>query len=57
MSKVRVEFINTCPCCVGYEECIKEVAGRYQDDVEVKVYQLVRISIIYPCMVQLLKEL
>jgi hypothetical protein len=39
MSKVRVEFINTCPCCVGYEECIKEVAGRYQDDVEVKVYQ------------------
>ncbi|MDR9756736.1 MAG: thioredoxin-like (seleno)protein SaoT [Thermoanaerobacterales bacterium] len=38
MAKVKVEFINTCPCCVGYEEYIKEVAARYPDEVEVKIY-------------------
>ena len=33
VAKVKVEFINTCPCCVGYEEYIKEVAARYPDEV------------------------
>ncbi|HHW41638.1 MAG TPA: thioredoxin family protein [Syntrophomonadaceae bacterium] len=38
MAKVKVEFINTCPCCAGYEECVKEVAGRFKDDVDVRIY-------------------
>lgn len=38
MSKVTVEFINTCSCCKSYEDCIKEVAGNYPEDVEVKIY-------------------
>lgn len=38
MAKVTVEFINTCPHCAGYEEAVRTVAGRFGDDVEVKIY-------------------
>lgn len=38
MPKVQVEFINTCPCCDGYVQTIKNAAAKYGDQVAVKVY-------------------
>jgi hypothetical protein len=38
MTKVQVEFINTCPCCDAVGCIVKEVAGRYGEAVEVKLY-------------------
>ena len=38
MPKIKVEFINTCPCCDEHVQTIKKAAARYGDDVEVKVY-------------------
>jgi len=38
MSKVKVEFINTCPCCDEYGRIIRSAASKYGDDVEVKIY-------------------
>jgi len=38
MSKVRVEFINTCPCCDEYGRIISSAASKYGDVVEVKLY-------------------
>ncbi|SDZ07456.1 thioredoxin-like (seleno)protein SaoT [Tindallia californiensis] len=38
MAKVLVEFINTCPTCVGYEEMIRKAAKEKGDQVEVKIY-------------------
>ncbi|MGE5396239.1 MAG: thioredoxin-like (seleno)protein SaoT [Chitinophagales bacterium] len=42
MSKVTVEFINTCASCVGYEETIKQTAARYGEDVDLKIYYVGR---------------
>jgi hypothetical protein len=36
--KIKVEFINTCPCCDEYVQTIKNTAAKYGDDVEVKIY-------------------
>ncbi len=38
MSKVKVEFINTCPCCDEHGENIKKIAARFGDSVEVNIY-------------------
>lgn len=38
MSKVRVEFINTCSCCDEYGRIIRSAASKHGDDVEVKIY-------------------
>lgn len=38
MSKVQVEFINTCHCCDEYGSIIRSAASRYGDSVEVKIY-------------------
>ena len=38
MSKVQVEFINTCQCCDEYGRIIRSAASKHGDDVEVKVY-------------------
>lgn len=38
MSKVNVEFINTCSCCASHEEDIKKAAQPFGDQVEVKIY-------------------
>lgn len=38
MPKVQVEFINTCAGCAEHEENIKNVAGKYGDDVDLKIY-------------------
>ena len=38
MSKVTVEFINTCSCCDGHGQTIKKTAAKYGEDVEVRLY-------------------
>ena len=38
MSKVLVEFINTCPTCDGYLSYLKELQETYKDKIEVKLY-------------------
>lgn len=38
MSKVLVEFINTCPTCDGYSSYLKELQKTYKDKIEVKLY-------------------
>ena len=40
MSKVQVEFINTCQCCDEYGRIIRSAASKHGDDVEVKVYHV-----------------
>ncbi len=38
MTRVRVEFIHTCPCCDEYGPTIQAAASRYGDRVEVRIY-------------------
>jgi len=38
MTKVHVEFINTCPCCDEHGANIKNIAARFGDQVEVSLY-------------------
>ena len=38
MSKVLVEFINTCPTCDGYSSFLNELQKQYNDQIEVKLY-------------------
>lgn len=38
MSKVKVEFINTCACCDEHGEIIKNIAARFRDTVDVSIY-------------------
>jgi hypothetical protein len=38
MAKVQIAFINTCSCCDNVGRMIQEVAARYGDDVDVKLY-------------------
>ena len=39
MEKVLVEFINTWPSCDEYGKHIQRVASKFENDVEVKLYQ------------------
>jgi len=38
MAKVQVEFINTCPSCDEYARMIESVAGKFVEEVAVKIY-------------------
>lgn len=38
MSKVKVEFINTCACCDEHGENIKNIAADFGDKVDVSIY-------------------
>ncbi|MCL2234845.1 MAG: thioredoxin-like protein [Defluviitaleaceae bacterium] len=38
MDKVKIEFINTCPCCDGNENFLREVAKNHPDLVDVTIY-------------------
>jgi len=38
MGRVKVEFINTCPSCHGYEETIKTIAAKYGQHVDLHIY-------------------
>lgn len=38
MSKILVEFINTCPTCDGYSSYLNELYSKYKDKMELKIY-------------------
>ncbi|MGB3226280.1 MAG: thioredoxin-like (seleno)protein SaoT, partial [Desulforhopalus sp.] len=38
MTKVQVEFINTCACCDEHGENIRNIASRFGDKVDVSIY-------------------
>ena len=38
MSKVLVEFINTCPCCDEYGALLKELAEKYREQIDLRLY-------------------
>lgn len=38
MSKILVEFINTCPTCDGYSSYLNELHSKYKDKIELKIY-------------------
>lgn len=38
MAKVIVEFINTCSCCDEHGNTIKNIAAKYGEAIEVKIY-------------------
>jgi len=35
---VRIEFINTCPCCDGYGDVLRDLAARFPDKIDLSVY-------------------
>ncbi|MDY4031843.1 MAG: thioredoxin-like (seleno)protein SaoT [Pyramidobacter sp.] len=34
----KIEFINTCPCCDGYGDLLRELQKRFPDKIELKIY-------------------
>lgn len=34
----KVEFINTCPCCDGYGDVLRELQKRFPDKIDLKIY-------------------
>lgn len=38
MSKTKVEFINTCPCCNHIGEHVEKVSRRFGEKVECHIY-------------------
>ena len=38
MSKILVEFINTCPTCDNYSSYLNELYNQYRDKMELKIY-------------------
>ncbi|MCL2619333.1 MAG: thioredoxin-like protein [Defluviitaleaceae bacterium] len=38
MVKTKIEFINTCPCCDGNENFLREVAENHADKVDITIY-------------------
>ena len=38
MSKVKIEFINTCPCCEGFGDMLRDIKNRFPEDVDLKIY-------------------
>jgi len=40
MEKVKVEFINTCSCCDGYGDVLRELAARHPKQIDLKIYYM-----------------
>lgn len=38
MNKCVIEFINTCPCCDGYGDVLKELAQTFPQEIELRLY-------------------
>ena len=38
MAKIKVEFINTCPCCNEHGDTIKAIASQYDGEIDVSIY-------------------
>lgn len=40
MGKVKVEFINTCSCCDGYGDVLRDLAAKYPQEIDLKIYYM-----------------
>ncbi|MGI6119088.1 MAG: thioredoxin-like (seleno)protein SaoT [Desulfosporosinus sp.] len=40
MKKVKVEFINTCACCDGYGDVLRDLATKYPQQIDLKIYYM-----------------
>lgn len=38
MTKSRIEFINTCSCCDGYGEILRNLVRRFPDKIDLSIY-------------------
>jgi len=38
MSKVKIEFINTCPCCDAYGKILKDIADEHAEKIDLTLY-------------------
>jgi hypothetical protein len=38
MEKTLIEFINTCPCCDGYGDILRDLKRKYPDKFDLKIY-------------------
>ncbi|MGI5921135.1 MAG: thioredoxin-like (seleno)protein SaoT [Syntrophomonadaceae bacterium] len=38
MEKVKVEFINTCYCCDGYGDVLRDLAAKHPQEIDLKIY-------------------
>ena len=38
MDKIKIEFINTCPCCDGYGDILRGIKKRFPEKVDLKIY-------------------
>lgn len=38
MNKIKVEFINTCSCCDGYSDLLRDMQKKYPDNIDLKIY-------------------
>ena len=38
MNKVKVEFINTCSCCDGYGDVLRDLATKNPEQIDLKIY-------------------
>ena len=39
MKRIKVEFINTCPCCEDHAHLVEEITGRTPDLYETHIYR------------------
>ena len=40
MEKVKVEFINTCSCCDGYGDVLRDLAAKHPQQIDLKIYYM-----------------
>lgn len=38
MAKVKIDFINTCPCCDAYGKTLQEIAAAHPDNIDLTLY-------------------
>jgi len=38
MNMIKIELINTCPCCDGYGDLLQGIKKRFPDKVDLKIY-------------------
>jgi len=38
MNKAKIEFINTCPCCDGYGDILRDIKKRFPERIDLKIY-------------------
>jgi hypothetical protein len=38
MNKMKIELINTCPSCAGYEDVLRDIKKQFPEEVDLKIY-------------------